>query len=108
MIEIDPAHQWRVHEISSRLAVSESSLRRRLQHEGIGFRDILEEVRLAMGLGMVMGTSLMIIQIADSCGYQSQSRFTERFKIRYGISPSELRKTQTNKNTATATSRVTY
>ncbi len=94
LISMDPARSWRIREVCTRLVISESSLRRRLQLEGITFRQILEDVRLAMGLGLVMSTSLMIFQIAGNCGYQSQSRFTERFKNRYGIGPSELRKTQ--------------
>ncbi|MFT5997355.1 MAG: AraC-like DNA-binding protein [Glaciecola sp.] len=32
--------------------------------------------------------------IAEKCGYQFQSRFTDRFKARFGLTPSELRKTK--------------
>ncbi|AZZ91230.1 helix-turn-helix domain-containing protein [Hahella sp. KA22] len=90
----EPAKDWSLLEISRSLAVSESTLRRRLQSENAGFRDLLESVRLGMGLHLAQTTLLPIAHIADQCGYQSQSRFTERFKQRFGMTPSELRQTR--------------
>ncbi|VAW05779.1 hypothetical protein MNBD_ALPHA07-1243 [hydrothermal vent metagenome] len=91
LFELDPARTWRIKDICQRLSVSESTLRRHLKDEDIGFRELLEEVRLEHGMALVMSTDMLISQISFSSGYQSQSRFSERFKKRFSMSPVELR-----------------
>ncbi|HBK55011.1 MAG TPA: hypothetical protein DDZ76_01785 [Xanthomonadales bacterium] len=95
LVNLDPARSWGVQELCLRLGCSESSLRRHLQEEETSFREILEEVRLAAGLALLQQTYLQIGTIAERVGYQSQSRFGERFKRRFGITPSDLRRTRT-------------
>lgn len=91
---LDPTRNWRIGEIATHLALSESTLRRSLRHEHISFRELLEEVRLDRGIELVMATEMPIGQIAYDCGYHSQSRFSERFRMRFSLSPSELRAAQ--------------
>lgn len=91
----DPAKTWRMVEICRRLGVSDSTLRRNLKLENIGFRDLLEEVRMEHGIGLVMESEMLISQISLACGYSSQSRFSERFKLRFSMNPTELRNTKT-------------
>ncbi|MFA6218629.1 MAG: helix-turn-helix domain-containing protein [Erythrobacter sp.] len=92
MLSVDPARAWRCQELCRALGVSESAMRRRLQIEGTNFRGLLEEVRLMSGLTMVQETRMTICQVADAVGYQSQSRFTDRFKERFGVTPTALRR----------------
>ncbi len=94
LLKLDPARNWRIADVCKRLGVSESTLRRHLRHEEIGFRDLLGEVRLEHGMGLVMETDMLISQISLASGYQSQSRFSERFKLRFSMSPKELRNTR--------------
>ncbi|MEM9597461.1 MAG: helix-turn-helix domain-containing protein [Acidobacteriota bacterium] len=94
LFELDPARPWRMKDVGTRLGVSESTLRRYLQEEGHGFRSLLEEVRLMRGLTLVQESPWAIGRIADSVGYRSQSRFSERFKRRFGLTPSSLRHTR--------------
>lgn len=94
LLNLDPARSWDVQSVCSRLGCSESSLRRHLQEEKSGFRELLEEVRLAAGLALLQQTYLQIGAIAERVGYQSQSRFGERFKRRFGVTPSDLRRTR--------------
>ncbi|MFY2822674.1 helix-turn-helix transcriptional regulator [Ruegeria sp. MALMAid1280] len=94
MFALDPSRNWRVVDMTTQLGASESTLRRRLHAEGKQFRDLLEEARLDHGIDLVMATDMPISQIAFHCGYQSQSRFAERFRLRYSLSPTELRATQ--------------
>ncbi|WP_372603393.1 AraC family transcriptional regulator [Actibacterium sp.] len=94
LLMLDPAREWRIGEVCARLGVSESTLRRHLGAEDVGFRDLLEKVRLETGLMHVMETDLQIAQVAMACGYQSQSRFAERFRLRFGMSPVALRQTR--------------
>ncbi len=91
---------WKLSEVCSPLAVSESTLRRHLRAEQTSFREILEQTRLVNGLGLLQETCWPIARVAESVGYQSASRFSERFKQRFGMSPSELRRTQANAHLA--------
>jgi len=50
-------------------------------------------------------TELPINQIALDCGYQSPSRFSVRFRKRFGISPSAIR-TQSNEQNGTENDRI--
>jgi AraC-like DNA-binding protein len=94
LLSLDPARDWSVGDVCRRLGTSESSLRRRLREAGTGFREILESVRLVAGLSLLQETFWPIGQVACAVGYQSQSRFAERFKARFGLTPSELRQTR--------------
>lgn len=88
------AHDLTIDHICEQLAMSESTLRRKLKSEGTGVQDIKDQARLGLGLHLLQTTRDSIGLIADQCGYQSQSRFTDRFKGRFGLTPSELRKTK--------------
>ena len=74
--------------------MSESTLRRKLKAEGTSLQEIKDQSRLGLGLHLLQTTQDPITLIAEKCGYQSQSRFTNRFKGRFGLTPSELRKTK--------------
>ncbi len=76
------------------LAMSESTLRRKLKSEGTSLQEIKDRSKLGWGLHLLQTTDDSITLIADQCGYQSQSRFTERFKNHFGVTPSELRNTR--------------
>lgn len=92
LLQTDIAKEWKLDEVCNALATSESNLRRRLQQEDTGFREVLEDLRLTYGLGLIQTSPLPINHIALECGYQSASRFSERFKKRFHTTPSELRK----------------
>jgi AraC-like DNA-binding protein len=80
--------------LASRLALSESTLRRKLAAEGTSLQAIKDRARLGYGLHLVQTSQDPIGRVAERCGYQSQSRFTEKFKQFFGVTPSELRKTR--------------
>lgn len=91
ILSADLGHDWDLAEVCRRLATSESTLRRRLQGEGTGFRELLYELRLGTALMQLLQTGSPVYQIAYACGYQSVSRFTSNFRKRFGLSPTELR-----------------
>lgn len=91
VLAADLGREWQLAEVCHRLATSESSLRRRLHAEGVGFRDLLYELRLSSALAQLLQTSAPVYQIAYDCGYQSVSRFTSNFRKRFGLPPSEFR-----------------
>lgn len=80
--------------VCDQLAMSESTIRRKLKSEGTSFQEIKDQARQGRGLHLLQTTSYSIGLIAEKCGYQSQSRFTDRFKSRFGLTPSDLRKTK--------------
>jgi AraC-like DNA-binding protein len=88
-----PGDDWRAEDVAARLAMSPATLRRKLAAEGSGFRHVLEEVRLGHALALVQGSRQPLKWVALDCGYQSASRFAERFRERFGCLPSELRGT---------------
>jgi AraC-like DNA-binding protein len=80
--------------ICEQLAMSESTLRRKLKAEGTSVQEIRDQAKLGKGLHLLQTTHDPIGIIAEKCDYLSQSRFTDRFKGRFGLTPSELRKTK--------------
>ncbi len=87
-------HELTIEYICAQLAMSESTLRRKLKLEGTSVQEIKDQARLGQGLHLLQSTHYSIGLIAEKCGYQSQSRFSDRFKGRFGLTPSELRKTK--------------
>jgi len=83
-----------VDNLADKLAMSESTLRRKLKTEGVSIKTIKDQTRLGYGLHLVQTTMKPIGTIAEYCGYTSQSRFTDKFKHMFGTTPSELRKTR--------------
>ena len=90
----DLSRDWSLKDLTNTFAMSERTLRRRLQAEQTGFRNLLEDARLNRGVERIISSDMPIGQIAFECGYQSQSRFAERFRLRFSMSPTELRATQ--------------
>ncbi|KQZ45041.1 helix-turn-helix transcriptional regulator [Duganella sp. Root1480D1] len=95
IISADIANDVNADMLASQLAVSESTLRRKLAAEGTTLQAIKDRARLGFGLHLVQTTFDPIGRVAERCGYQSQSRFTDKFKQFFGLTPSELRKTRT-------------
>jgi len=84
--------------LSSILSMSESTLRRRLNAENTNLQELKDKARLSHGLHLVQTSLEPIGLIAEQCGYLSQSRFTDKFKRLFGITPTELRKGRAQNN----------
>ncbi len=85
------AQAWELRDVCTRLATSESSLRRNLSRENTHFRELLYELRLNAALAQLLQTSLPVYRIATDCGYRSVSRFSSNFHKRYGVPPTVFR-----------------
>ncbi|TVT47361.1 MAG: helix-turn-helix domain-containing protein [Denitromonas halophila] len=88
----EPAANWTAAAVAQRLHMSEASLRRALRGEATGFRAVLDDVRMSTGLALIQGSAMSLQQIAGECGYASPSRFAARFRQRFGVTPSSLRR----------------
>lgn len=86
-----PEHPWRAPDVAERLGLSEASLRRNLARSGASFRSLLDEVRMTEALNLLMTSDNRIQDVAAAVGYACGSRFTARFKARYGLTPRMLR-----------------
>lgn len=94
MIAADLASELHADVLAAQLAMSESTMRRKLAGEGTSLQEIKDRARLGYGLHLVQTTFDPIGRVADRCGYQSQSRFTDKFKQMFDVTPSELRRTR--------------
>ena len=90
-VSAEPDHPWRAAEAARAMAVSEATLRRRLSSDGTTFGNVLADVRMTLALGLLQTTSLPINRIALDVGYACPSRFAQRFRARFGITPSAIR-----------------
>lgn len=75
------------------LATSESSLRRQLKKEGTSLTSLRNQTRLSLGLGLLQTSRLPVSHVAERCGFQSASAFSQTFKAQFGLTPSALRHT---------------
>ena len=80
--------------VSSKLGMSEPTLRRKLKREGTSFIEIKDRVRLGLGFRLIQTSDYPIREVSEKCGYKSQSQFTEKFKSQFGTTPTFLRKTR--------------
>jgi AraC-like DNA-binding protein len=92
VIAPNPGHSWISAEVGHELAVSEATLRRKLQAERTSFKKILLDVRMVAGLTYLQTTNWRVSKIAKAVGYTSQTRFSSLFQERFGIHPADFRK----------------
>lgn len=95
ILRTELSHQWEIQDICKLLFISESTLRRHLTSENTSFREILFDLRLSSSFMLLLKTNSPVYHIASECGYQSVSRFTSNFKNKFGLTPTDLRKTMT-------------
>ena len=91
MIGAAPEKTWISRDLAQSLAMSEATFRRRLADQGQSFNDILIDVRMTAALTLLQVTDQPISDIAYQVGYESASRFSVRFKKRFGFSPTAVR-----------------
>ncbi|MDX6914630.1 helix-turn-helix domain-containing protein [Pectobacterium carotovorum] len=91
LISEEPEHHWTAQSAGRRLAMSEATLRRRLSTEQTRFEVLLLETRMQHAMMLVQTTSWSMQRLAEACGYKSSARFSERFKNRFGCSPTKIR-----------------
>jgi AraC-like DNA-binding protein len=78
--------------IAEALATSERSLQRRLQAEGVSFRDVVDEARHKLAVLYLGDDALSMTDVACLLGYSEASAFTRAFKRWTGQAPSQARR----------------
>jgi AraC-like DNA-binding protein len=77
--------------VARQLAVSERTLQRRLQDEGVTFAGLLDEVRADLSRMYLGDPQLAVFEIAFLLGYSEPSAFNRAFRRWTGQTPSEFR-----------------
>lgn len=76
---------------AERLAMSEATLRRRLQDEGTTFADVLGDMRRELALHYLEEQSIRLSDIASRLGYGSATAFDRAFRRWTGATPGRYR-----------------
>ena len=87
-----PQENWNITDIASRLCISKSHLHRLYkQLFGINLMDDVIEARLTKAKQLLEFSDLRIQEIAQQCGYNSESHFMRQFKIKVGMTALQFR-----------------
>lgn len=76
---------------ASLLAMGERTLQRRVEAEGHGFRDLLQESRRELALTLLPWRHLSTERLAARLGYQQSAQFYRAFRAWFGESPGRHR-----------------
>jgi AraC-like DNA-binding protein/CheY-like chemotaxis protein len=86
-----------LQKVADQAGMSLSSFVRRFKKKtGMTFVDYVNNLRISLARSLLSSTSMTLMQISITCGYNSQSHFNRIFKKNEGISPGQYRK-QLNK-----------
>lgn len=81
-------------EVAERFHVTPRTLRRRLDEEGVSFRDLTLDVRRELAESMLAEGALPMHDIAARLGYRDVTSFITAFKRTTGTTPAAYRRTQ--------------
>ena len=88
-----PSEQHNIESACQHLGLSKSTLIRRLREESTQFKEILAELRMGYALTLLQQQHYTQLDLAQLCGYQSETRFAQRFKKQFGLSLKEYQNT---------------
>jgi AraC-like DNA-binding protein len=77
--------------IASLFSIHRRTLNRRLNEDGISFKDLVEEQRYEIARQTLLDTDLQVGDVAALLGYADASAFTRAFRRWSGVAPAEWR-----------------
>ncbi|MDC0661402.1 helix-turn-helix transcriptional regulator [Marinobacter sp. SS21] len=78
--------------IAAQLGMSSRTLHRRLQRDGVSFRDLVQQARIQQAKHYLTYERLSVTETAYRLGYQDSANFTRSFRNATGMTPSEFSK----------------
>lgn len=91
LIEILASGEISIDDVSSRLAVSNRTLQRRLYEEGTSFQKVLDNLRRELALHYLTSTNYSSGQISFLLGYEETNSFYRSFRVWTGQTPENIR-----------------
>ncbi|UTW55646.1 AraC family transcriptional regulator [Kordiimonas sp. SCSIO 12610] len=88
----------KIEDISSKLSMSERTLRRRLDAEGTNFREIYTDVRMGIATELLETVKLSVEAVSWRVGYTEPAAFIRAFSKKYGRTPGKVRLRNINNN----------
>lgn len=93
-------HMLTLEDVSSKLAMTPQTLRRRLLDEGQGFQAIKDNLRRDMAIEYLGQTELTLQQISEMVGFSEASTFHRAFKSWTSVAPGAYRQSTLQGNEA--------
>ncbi|EEZ9794187.1 helix-turn-helix transcriptional regulator, partial [Escherichia coli O91] len=90
IIESDLSKRWTLQSLSDIFNISEVAIRKKLESEGVNFKELITETRMKKALSMMIEGNFNISQIAMCVGYKNTSYFISSFKKFFGVTPKQL------------------
>lgn len=88
-----PMNEWSVDRVCRRLAISRTYFHRIYSNAfGVTFTQDVIESRMIYATELLENTNLSVSEIAEKCGYESDSYFMRQFRRHRGCTPTEYRK----------------
>ena len=89
----NPVRTWDIEIICERLCISRTYFHRIYSAAfGVTFRQDVIESRLLMASDLLVSTDLSVSEIAEKCGYESDSYFMQQFRRHKGCTPTQYRR----------------
>ncbi|WP_100158696.1 helix-turn-helix transcriptional regulator [Proteus columbae] len=92
IISEDLSYGWTIKDISKKLYIGTSSLRKKLETEKTSFTKILTKTRMEHAINLLTTTNLNINTISNKLGYKTTSYFIKKFKEYYKSTPKKMLK----------------
>ncbi len=93
----NPLRPWNIETICKRLCISRTYFHRIYSAAfGVTFKQDVIESRLLMASDFLVSTDLSISEIAEKCGYESDSYFMQQFRRHKGCTPTQYRRKAEN------------
>ena len=84
--------EQQIDEVAAKLAMTERTLRRRLNDEGTSFRQLLIDSRMAIAYELLASAGLNVETVSWRVGYAEPASFARAFAKKYNKTPGEVRK----------------
>lgn len=94
IMDLLPAGCPSIVNVSRHCGIPVRTLQRKLRHDGITYRELVDEVRFDAACRLLRQPQNNVKEVATAIGYQNPSNFTRAFQRWAGVSPSEYQRQQ--------------
>ncbi len=88
-LEVNISKRWTLRELSEEFNLSEIAIRKKLESEGVVFRELILEIRMKKAFSLLVEGEA-IAKISNKVGYNNTSYFISHFKNFFGITPKQF------------------